>query len=296
MRAPALLSLTCLAVILAAPSAQRVQLPREPLAFVSNAAGAAQVQAIGGDGAGLLTLTGSGEIEASPAWSRDGGRVAFARGRLPEIVVLSLDGMREMVLAPDAAADDHPTWAPDGTRLAFESRRAGGWDIWIAALDGSGVSRLTPDQPSAERAPDWSSDGARLAYATDASGDWEIVTLAADGTDQRAVTASLGVDTNPAWSPNGTHIAFESTRAGSRDIWIAKADGADPANLTPESPSNECWPTWSPDGSRVAFASDREGGEYEVFLVRATGGPATRLTDTPAGSWAWQPAWRPSRR
>ena len=36
-------------------------------------------------------------------------------------------------------------------------------------------------------------------------------------------------------------------------------------------------PVWSPDGSRIAFASDRYGN-FDVFVMPAAGGEATRLT------------------
>jgi tricorn protease len=40
-------------------------------------------------------------------------------------------------------------------------------------------------------------------------------------------------------------------------------------------------PVWSPDGQRVAFVSGR-GGQYDLYLVSATGGAATRLTEDSA--------------
>ena len=62
-----------------------------------------------------------------PAWSPDGGKIAFVSTRdgNPEIYVMNADGTGVVNLSTNAASDLGPAWSPDGTRLAFHSNQIG---------------------------------------------------------------------------------------------------------------------------------------------------------------------------
>lgn len=76
----------------------------------------------------------------------------------------------------------------------------------------------------------------------------------------------------PAISPDGKTILF----CYKGDIWSVPSDGgtATPMTLTD---SYEYMPVWSHDGKTIAFASDR-AGNFDIFVMPATGGEAKRLT------------------
>lgn len=76
----------------------------------------------------------------------------------------------------------------------------------------------------------------------------------------------------PAISPDGQQIAF--TYKG--DLYKVAATGGDAVRLTVH-PAHDFQPVWSPDGTRLAFASERYGN-FDVFVMSADGGEATRLT------------------
>ena len=67
----------------------------------------------------------------------------------------------------------------------------------------------------------------------------------------------------------------------------ALADGA--WQLTFD-PAHDAMPTWSPDGSQIAIQSDRSG-DYDIWVIPASGGVATRVTDDPAVDRS--PDWSP---
>jgi tricorn protease len=60
------------------------------------------------------------------------------------------------------------------------------------------------------------------------------------------------------------------------DIWTANDDGTAVHRLT-DNIAREVYPRFSPDGKSIAFASNRYGN-YDVFVVSATGGAPRRLT------------------
>ena len=60
------------------------------------------------------------------------------------------------------------------------------------------------------------------------------------------------------------------------DIWTANENGADVQRIT-DHKARDINPRYSPDGSMLAFSSNREGN-YDVFVVPATGGKPRQLT------------------
>jgi len=102
-------------------------------------------------------------------------------------------------------------------------------------------------------------------------------------------------------SPDGKRITFVVTEPGdpskpdkARDdnIWIVPVDGSEPARLFAFSAKSENTPRWSPDGRWLAFLSDRgEDGQTQMWLMRADGGEAEKLTSAKAGvdSYKWSP-------
>ncbi len=60
------------------------------------------------------------------------------------------------------------------------------------------------------------------------------------------------------------------------DIWIANEDGAGLTRLT-DSVARDVYPRFSPDGNWIAFSSNR-AGNFDVYVVAATGGKPRQLT------------------
>jgi Tol biopolymer transport system component len=175
------------------------------------------------DTSGDQTMQTIADWSTSPAWSPDGGHIAFVCSRErsglsanPDICIVDVDSGEERRLTSDPAVDMDPVWSPDGTRLAFVSKR---------------------------------------------DGNYEIYTMNADGSRQTNLTNYPACDMEPAWSPDGTLIAFQSCRndpnsaagdvcdfmAGSCDneIYMMNADGSGQTRLT-NNPANDMYPVWSP--------------------------------------------------
>jgi dipeptidyl aminopeptidase/acylaminoacyl peptidase len=115
------------------------------------------------------------------------------------------------LLAMERITDPQPS--PQGDRVAFVVRTTdlegnrGRTDLWVAGIDGSGLTRLTSD-PAADNNPRWAPDGKSLYFLSTRSGSSQVWRLPAAGGEAVQVTnlplpvASLTV------SPDGRLLAF----------------------------------------------------------------------------------------
>jgi TolB protein len=125
------------------------------------------------DGSGAAPLTRLTALHnlttASPVWSPDSSRIAFASSRaldgsdagssMLNIWVINADGSGERPLTTlSAASSSQPAWSSGGSRILFSSTRAlDGSDtpntnatgnIWIMNSDGTGAKPLTRNTAS----------------------------------------------------------------------------------------------------------------------------------------------------
>ena len=105
---------------------------------------------IGVDGSDETNVTNSPDNEETPAWSPDGGRIAYAHGG--QIYVLNLASQSVVPLTQGT----EPTWSPDGRLLAFHRSTpvgAGIWAIEVASCMEAPIGK--PGHPS-DNHPSWS--------------------------------------------------------------------------------------------------------------------------------------------
>jgi TolB protein len=214
---------------------------------------------INADGAGLLNLTGTQDIdEGFPAWSPDGKQIAFTSRR---------DGNNEIYMMPAPAA---------GAPAAASS-------TWV---------RLT-DNPADDFAPAWSPDGKQIAFVSDRDqkqGVYDIYIMQVEGSNVRRLTSDTAIDYSPAWSPDGKRLAFRSHHGGPADIYVIHVDGSGLQDLT-NNPAEDWAPSWSPDGALIAFQTDRDR-DWEIYTMQADGAQQANLTNDPAAD-DQLPYWRP---
>jgi TolB protein len=97
-----------------------------------------------------------GRFDGGPAWSPDGGRIAFDSDRdgNPELYRMGADGSDQTRLTFNEASDFLSTWSPDGRKLAFTTDRDGNFEVYTMRADGSQQVNRTQN-PAFDFDPDW---------------------------------------------------------------------------------------------------------------------------------------------
>jgi len=298
------------------------------IAFTVNRSGFGEIWVMDSEGRNRTRLTTAGETPSdaagstSPAWSPDGGLIAFASTgqarnedqRDVEIYVMRADGKETKRLTNDRVLDATPAWAPDGTRIAFAHMPGLGTEdgdgvIVVMDANGEGRAQITrhPEGPDMvfDSLPAWSPDGnliafTRTTFTPEGQARTAIYTIDPNGNGERLLIDDAA---EPAWSPDGRDIVFTSTRdrygetcfhecSPSGEIYLARADGSGLTRLTTNRADDRS-PAWSPDGRRISFVSDRSNPsnhENEIYVMAADGDGLRRLTTNDV--WDLEPAWR----
>ena len=224
-----------------------------------------------------------GLVIRSAAFSRDGTKLAYSRGRpvanlwrVPILADRPATWADAEQLTVDQAFIDSVDVSPDGQRLLFNSDRSGNQDLWIMPVEGGDMQQLTTE-PMPDWAPMWSPNGEDIAFYSYRSGNRDIWVMPASGGAARQVTRDEAQDAFPAWSPDGRELAFDSVRGGNRDIWMIPVEGGEARRLT-EHPNVDRSPSWSPDGKWLVFESNRTG-QASLWRISSEGGEPEQLSE-----------------
>jgi Tol biopolymer transport system component len=163
-----------------------------------------QIFTIAVDGTNQRPITDGGRTgrDMEPAWSPDGGRIAFVRelSLVPFVGlnVMSPDGSSRRVL--DERGRGSPDWSPDGSRIAYECVGPEREELCVYT-EGGGIRRV-----GAGSSPAWSPDGRQLVFAVQpGQGDPGIYVMNADGTGRREIVPETGYADggpgHPTWQP-----------------------------------------------------------------------------------------------
>jgi dipeptidyl aminopeptidase/acylaminoacyl peptidase len=259
-------------------------------------------------------LTSSRKSSQSPAWSRDGSRLAFISDRTDKRQVYVINpaaGEAEAV----TSVDDGVTaiaWSPDGRQIAFTAtepksnaikdreKKYGEFQVveqdyrmsHLSLVDlASRKIRPLTSGPFSVGEFAWSPDGTEIAFdhrvnpgpGSSGSNDISIVTVA-DGTVRKLVTQE-GPDSNPVWSPDGRRIAFETAMGSpayyyaNRRIAIIAASGGTPVSATSSFDEDPSLVSWNSGG---LFFSASQRTTSHLYRVDPNSQAITKMTSSDA--------------
>jgi Tol biopolymer transport system component len=201
------------------------------------------------DGRNTHQVTFGAGNDASPTWSADSTRLAFASDRDGDWDIYALDLLTGAVgqLTDDPAEDMAPDWSWITGRIAFQSNRVGpNSEIFTMAADGSDVRRVTMN-PNGDSQPSWSPLADRIAF-WGTRDQQALYTVRADGSDVRLFVPQVLRPGSPAWAAVGETVAFSGFRqdSGYSEVMRVQADGSDLVLLTFNEVNFDYAPGWLP--------------------------------------------------
>ena len=178
------------------------------------------------DGGNELRLTTNLDNDRFPAWSFDGGQIAFSRNN--NIFTMNADGSNQTQTTQfqGSSAITGLGWSPDGTKLVF----ARGGNISVININGGNPTQLTSLGGSSF--PSFSPDGTRIVF----SAGNRVFVMNADGSNQTPITSDLRALQKPAWSPDSTRIVFyrQSADGLTKEIQSVESNGSNLVTIANE--------------------------------------------------------------
>jgi tricorn protease len=168
----------------------------------------------------------AGAHDRSPAWSPDGGQVAWlsdASGEYRLILGEQTGSTKPRAIAlPSKAFFSSPAWSPDGKRLLLEDNHLHLWSIDVASGAATEIDVDTYDDPGRGFTASWSPDSRWVAYSKSLDSHLRALFLYSFA-DRKAyqVTDGLSDAIWPAFDASGKYLYFlASTNYALRTGWL----------------------------------------------------------------------------
>lgn len=281
------------------------------IAFASGRSGTPQIYTMdsaGGDVRHVSADQGSSEL-GSPNWSPDAARLIHTAmnnaggAPQPEIIDRPSDGTGSFrLLQVDPSVDTDPVYLPGDPQggFVFSSDRDGDFEIYYATPSGGFTKKLT-DNAANDGHPSFSQAAngvVRMVFHSNADGDFDVyrldVSTSGDpmGSPVNLTPEGAGQTPHDELAPDfalgRSRITYHGNEHGDFDIYSLDLATMVESHLTTDV-ANETNPAFSPTGDFIAFQKDLGGGNTEVFVMPASGGSGTNVTNSPGADGA--PEW-----
>jgi serine/threonine-protein kinase len=216
-----------------------------------------------------------------PRLSPDGTRVAvYAFDEQQDVWLWSL-GRRQLTRATfDSDSDIYPVWTPDGQRLVWASGRAGPFNLYMQAADGTGVIDRLTDGGRNQIPTSVTADGSSVVLREEArpGTGTDLMLLRLDsGRQLRPLLATTASELNGEVSPDGRWLAYESDQAGQFEIYVRPFPDTDAGGPWQVSTGGGRQALWARNGRELFYRTSNGA----VVGVSVTAGAAVFRAGAP---------------
>lgn len=230
------------------------------IAYVTKSAQRYQLWVADADGENAQSALASPEPIISPAWSPNGGLLAYVsfESRKPVVYTHDVATGKRRLIANFRGSNSAPAWSPDGRTLALTLSREGGSQLFTIDSGGGEPRRLTQSS-SIDTEPAYTPDGKSIYFVSDRGGAPQIYKMSSTGGNAERVTFTGNYNISPAVSPDGRWLAYISRVSGAFKLHVMDITSG-VANAITDTTTDES-PSFAPNSRMIVYASQSQGRE-----------------------------------